>query len=511
MSLARRIAGGGERARVNTIPASQMPLALALLGQKGFTGRRITVETALKLDIVLACIRLLSETIGAMPLRTFRRDAGGNKVAILTHPTTRLLNRPNPEMPRETFWGLVMTHLASWGEAFLGKEILGDRVIALWPIEPDRVEVKRVNGVKEFWVTPADGVGEPKRYTQADVIHIIGFTLDGLRGVSVIGLMREAVSSGLAIDEYVGRFFGNQGMPPMVLQTDEELDDEARGRLVRDWKRKYGGLTNVGKVPVLEKGLKIQEITLPWKDLEFIGLQQLSSRKIARAFRVPASMVDAEEGQGKGLQYRTLEGDNMNLITHTARPWLGRIAGSLMLDFDLFPAASPMECEHVYDDLLMLDAKTKAEVRQIETGGKAWKKPSEIRAEDGLPPDQELDELAVAPPTPPAPAEPPAKPAEPPARDAPIVIPVVMQQPAQRNQPVDLTPVGDALARMTEALQANAEKPLPPVHLHVDKGAIPIELSARFAVELAEAVQRGDQEIELPDGRRMRLRSVSAD
>lgn len=409
MSFTRRLirAGIEERKKPFAPPDREWLHTAIVRPEKTWTGADIDIEASMRLDVVLACIRLLSETIGAMPLRTVRRDADGHKRPVPNHPTAKLLNRPNPELPATSFWGLVMTHLAGWGEAFLGKELGPLGVKALWPIEPERVDVERVNGVKRFWVRPKDGVGPAELYTPLEVIHILGFTIDGLRGASVVGLMREAVATGLAIEEYVGRFFGNSGVPPFVLEADHELDDKARGRLLRDWKKKYGGLNNAGKVPVLEKGLKVKEISLPWKDLEFIGLQQLSARKIARAFRVPASLIDAEEGKGKGLQYRTLEGDNMNLLTHTCRPWLGRIAGSLMLDADLFPRNSPIECEHVYGDLLMLDAKTKAEVRKIETGGRPWRLPSEIRDEDGLDPCPELDELALRPPPTPQPPEEP--------------------------------------------------------------------------------------------------------
>ena len=388
MSFVRRLAGAPvqERAHYEQLE----PNWLHQLFGKSAAGKTVTVETAMQLDAVVGCVRLVSETVGAFPLKTYEeRDEGEVRREVRKHPTYELLHRrPNPEHPPVTFWGLAATHLLTWGDAFIGKSFgRGNRVERLWTVHPQRVEVKRENGRKLFIV---DGDYE-QPYTSDEIIHVLGFTLDGMRGLSPIGMAREAIGAGLAIDEYTNRFFSNSALPIGVLETDQTLSDDAQKRVRRDWERRHKGVRNAAKVAILEEGLKFHALSLPLKDLEFVALQNLSARKIARIFRVPASMIDADADSGKSLTYRTVENDNLQFLIHTIRPWLKRIAQSLALDQDLFPPGSGLMCEHVVDDLLLTDAKSQNEAYATATGGKPWMRPSEVRRKKNMPPDPELD------------------------------------------------------------------------------------------------------------------------
>lgn len=361
----------------------------ALGAAQSFTGESITVEKSMQVDAVVACVQLLSGTVGAMTLKVYKGEVDGERSPVGKHPLTELFGRrPNPEMSPIVFWSVVMTNLLTEGDAFLGKTTYSDvdgrrpRIGELWPIRPQRVVVKREGGVKKFVI---DG-NHQEPYTRKEIIHVQGPSLDGVRGLSPIGLAREAIGAGLAVDEYTNRFFRNSAMPVGVLETDQELTDDAQKRLKRDWSRRHGGLKNAGKVAVLEQGLKFHAISLPLKDLEFVALQQLSAAKIARMFRVPASMIDAQAQQGKGLHYSSTANDDLQFLKHTVRPWLLRISQALMMDEDLFGDPT-LFCEHEPKGLLQLDALTQAQVRQIEAGNKPWKLPSEIRGEDHMPPE----------------------------------------------------------------------------------------------------------------------------
>jgi phage portal protein BeeE len=64
-------------------------------------------------------------------------------------------------------WRLVMLHLNTWGNAYLGKKFAGGQVVELWPIRPDRVRVARTNGVKQFFLRDAYGRELPTRTPRA--------------------------------------------------------------------------------------------------------------------------------------------------------------------------------------------------------------------------------------------------------------------------------------------------------------------------------------------------------
>jgi phage portal protein BeeE len=64
-----------------------------------------------------------------------------------------------------------------------------------------------------------------------------------------------------------------------VLTTEQKLTPESANRMAQDWREKKGGLQNVGKIVVIEQGLKYQATTLPAQDASSRPRATCRSRK----------------------------------------------------------------------------------------------------------------------------------------------------------------------------------------------------------------------------------------
>ena len=105
---------------------------------------------SLALPAVFHAVRKISETAGAMPLMTYRRQADGRDRAE-RHPAYSLLHdTPNENESAVEAWTRVFAHLSGWGECFMGKGRTLGSVSALYPIEPARMMVDRRNGVVTY-------------------------------------------------------------------------------------------------------------------------------------------------------------------------------------------------------------------------------------------------------------------------------------------------------------------------------------------------------------------------
>jgi HK97 family phage portal protein len=370
---------------------------LSFFGARSQAGKTVSVESALGLAAVYSCIAVRTDTVAALSLLTYQRDGKGSRREAVSDPTYKLLRlRPNPEMTAATCWGLVETHMSAWGEFFLGKTFVGNRVAELWPIRPDRVEVERKDGVKLYWIRDGYGVRSKVPYTSNEIIHGIRFTLDGLRGLSPIGLAREAFGAGLALDEYLNKFWSEGAILSGVLSTDKEMNDDTARRLERRIRQRLNqGTRRAWRMPVLEEGLQYQPIALPLKDAQFVELQKWTLETAARVIRVPLSMVNAATSDSS-LKYSTVEGENLQYLTHHIAPGLIRIEQALAADQHLFPTMERYP-EFLVDTLLRADAKVRAEVFSIATGRRPWMRGSEVRPAYNLPEDDTIDELAPAP------------------------------------------------------------------------------------------------------------------
>jgi HK97 family phage portal protein len=103
-----------------------------------------------------------------------------------------------------------------------------------------------------------------------DVLHLRGLSSDGIIGYSPIAIHREKMGLTNAALEYRARFFTNNAQPGGALRTQKVLGDTAYKRLEKFWEEKHGGLSNAGRVAILEEGLEWQSIGMPAQDMQYI-------------------------------------------------------------------------------------------------------------------------------------------------------------------------------------------------------------------------------------------------
>ena len=226
------------------------------------SGKTVNEFTAMQTTAVYACVRILAETLAALPLQLYRYTPGG-KERVYDHPLYHLLHdEPNPEMTSFIFRETLMSHLLIWGNAYA--QIIRDRlgrVQGLYPLRPDKMTICRDDRGQIFYLYTKTGDENPnvKPYGQValqkeEVLHIPGLGFDGLVGYSPIAMARNAVGMTMACEEYGASFFANGASPSGVLEHPGVLKDPAK---VRDsWNAVYRGTGNAHKVAVLEEGVR---------------------------------------------------------------------------------------------------------------------------------------------------------------------------------------------------------------------------------------------------------------
>jgi HK97 family phage portal protein len=188
-------------------------------GAKTKSGSSVSEISAMRLAVVWACVRILSEDTASLPLHLYRRLPGGGKERATEHPMYRLLHdQPNPEMTAFSFREAYAAHLVSWGNAYAEKELgtgrIGrDTVIALWPITPNRVTVRRnikkqveykisfsmSSGIFSMDAMSNAGTTENVTLPKRNILHTPGLGFNGLIGYSPIAMPREAIGLGISL------------------------------------------------------------------------------------------------------------------------------------------------------------------------------------------------------------------------------------------------------------------------------------------------------------------------
>jgi HK97 family phage portal protein len=357
------------------------------LGALSSSGIVVSHETAIKVSAVYACVKVLAETVAALPLFVYkRRDDGGKEKDVSHYLHWPLHYEPNRWQTSYEWREMLMGHVLLRGNAYC--EIIPSKAgLQLVPKNPDLMNVVRLpNGRIRYTERKQDGTD--RIISTDNIFHLRGLSSDGIKGLSVIGLMREAVGVAMATESYASRFFSRNAQPRGVLETDAELSETAEDRLKAGWHKAYAGVEKSHSTAVLQQGLKWHQISISNEDSQFLETRKFQVNDIARWFRVPPHMI----GDLEKATYSNIEFQSIDFVVHTMMPWLKRWEAALHRD--LFANKEDYFAEFLVEGLLRGDAKARAEfyASGITNG---WLKRNEVREKENMNPEDGLDEFLV--------------------------------------------------------------------------------------------------------------------
>lgn len=391
-------------------------------GGASAAGKTVNAETALNLSAAWACVRLLSETIGAMPLPLYERLEDGGRQPAKDHWLYGLLHdQPNADQTPAEFWEGMVAALCLWGNALARKEMgRGGRILALQPFSPELASVRRLaSGRLEYRYTQH---GREWVLDEDQVFHVRGFGTDPAWGLSPIAFARQSMGLAMAADEAAAKIFANGLISSGFIETQKFLSKEQRAQF-RESLEKFQGAQNAGKLMTLEGGFAFKPLSISPEDMQMLESRAFNVEEVCRWFRVPPFMVGHTT---KSTSWGTgLEQQNIGFLTYALAPYLTRIQQRVRLSLLPAPERGRYYAEHNIEALLRADSAGRAQFysTMAQNGGITR---NEIRVRENLPkmPGGDvltvqsnlvpLDQLGK---TPPAPAPPTASQPEPPPVD----------------------------------------------------------------------------------------------
>lgn len=369
---------------------SMMDAQAGMVGPVTHAGVNIGEETALKSSAVYACVRLLAWSVGSLPFHVYRRAERG-KEKNYDHPLYRLLHdEPNPEMTSFTYRSTLMSHITLWGNGY--SEITKNRngvPVALWPIPPWRVEVRRTKAGGLFYRVKLQG-GKKKDIPRNRMFHLLGLSTSGDIGLSVVGAARESIGLSLAAEEFGARLFGEGTNVGGIASHPGSLSETAHRNLRESLKDKYSGLGKAHKIMLLEEGMQFEKIGIPPEDAQFLQSRKFQIAEIARIYNVPLHLIQEHENSttwGSGIEQL-----NIGFVIHSLRPYL--VNWEQEVKRKLFPEDDENFAEFSVEGLLRGDSQTRADLytRLFQTGAIT---PNEIREFENKNPYSGGDEFYV--------------------------------------------------------------------------------------------------------------------
>lgn len=335
-----------------------------------------TFDRAMTLSAVFACHKILAETVASLPLEMFMFDSKRNRSQIFDHQLAKLFrNKPNDDQTSVEFKETFMLNLMS-GNVYVRKYYYHKELNQLVVINNASCDPKlNTQGKKEYHITYFDGKKEI--LTDKEIWHVKLFGT-GLIGMSPLAYGARSIAIGLAADDKVGRIMENGAKPSGALSTDKALKKEQRDSLRQEMTDMVQG--EDWFLPVLEGGLKFEQISLTPEDIELLLTRKFTVEEVCRFYGVPSVLINDTTGSttwGSGI-FELVEA----FYKFGLRPYFERIEESARVNLLERAYWDDYEFEFKIKDLLRASftARVANNKTLIESGQKTI---NEIRREEG--------------------------------------------------------------------------------------------------------------------------------
>ena len=328
--------------------------------QLGALGVPISPERAESLDAYFACQRVLAESVGILPLITYRRLANGGKERAVEDPRYDLLRwQPDGRTTAQNFYEMIVLHLIRRG-AFTALKVRGadGGLERLVPLHPDRVKAQELPG-GELAYQYRDQRGVLHVYSAPQVFRVTFMTLDGVQPMSILAAAGRNARLGLEAEHYAQSAFTNDPTSQLAIinKTGFKLEKEREAFRQSIITRSTGA--NRHKPLIIEGDGDVKQLSLSMEELQLLATRTFSLRALARIFRVPLHMVgDLERATFSNIEHQAIE-----FVTLDLTPWLVRIEQAFKLQ--IFPLEPELFSEFLTDALLRGDIKTRYEAYNI--------------------------------------------------------------------------------------------------------------------------------------------------
>ena len=340
-----------------------------------------TVDTSLSISAFFNGVDIISNDIAKLPKSVFLKD-GENRIKFIDHPADYLLsNSPNELMTSFDFWKVIVLSVILKGDGYAliqrnAQSGIEEKFIFLnyEDVKPKRTGLTMVYDVKEYGIIAAE-----------DMIHIKGFSLDGVTGTSVVKWAAKSLGISLDTQEYASEVYKYQGAGHGVIETDKPVTATNKKAIEEGFVNKMSSSERF-KVPMLDEGMKYKSISLTPAESMFLETNRLAVIECCRWLNLaPVKIKDMSAGS-----YLNIYQQGIEHVQDSILPWVVRIEQEV--NKKLFTKESKAYYKMNINALLRGDLTSKKEYYTAMVGFGIYT-PNEIRELEELNPIEGLNQI----------------------------------------------------------------------------------------------------------------------
>lgn len=271
-----------------------------------------------------ACVKVLAESVGKLPLKLQKATDGKGIQPMREHRYYRMLaERPNRHMGASTFWSLMefcRNHYGN-GYAYIDDQG-GETTPQLWPLDPSCMQIVYDDALMfskdgpevYYYYSTKNG---RRVFLAEELLHFKSFqTVDGLVGVPVREQLAATIKGNNQAQALVNKLYENGMTAKAVLQYTSNLNDanvEAMTKGIQEYldgKNKVKGVDTLIPLPL---GMSLTPLNMKLTDSQFFEIKQHSALQIASAFGVRPYQI----GDYTKTSYASAEAQQLSFLIDT--------------------------------------------------------------------------------------------------------------------------------------------------------------------------------------------------
>ena len=278
-------------------------------------------ERAISEATYFACMKVLSESIGKLPLKLLRYNDKNGVETARKHPLYYVLHdRPNPYMTATTFWSTVEYNRNHYGNSYVWIQGAG-KDMKLWILPSTQVTVyyddaKILADQPDIYYVYSGG-GRMYRFGSEEVLHFKSSnSLDGILGISVQDQLKATIGGGVKSQKMLNKMYSSGFTAKAVLNYTGSLSDANVQELVKMTEAyAKGELSNEGveNIIPIPLGFSLNPLNVKLADNQFVEVRQYTALQIASAFGIKPYQI----GDYTKSSYASAEAQQLSFLVDT--------------------------------------------------------------------------------------------------------------------------------------------------------------------------------------------------
>lgn len=301
-------------AEIDTSTTEGQLLYAALVGNS-----TLTVDEAMQIPAVAACVRLIADTVSMVPFKLYKVNQDEIQLEeVPDDPRVQLVNKD----PKDTLdatqlkKAIVRDYLLDKG-GYVYVDKVGNKVRSLRYVEPGRVSFNwNADPIfKDYDILVNGGTYKPYQF-----LKILRNTKNGYKGVGIVEEQAKPLMVAYRILKFQDSLMQTGGMKKGFVKSPKHLTDVAIKALKDAWARLFS--TNSENVVVLNDGLEFQEASESSTEMQINENVSTLTKQICEIFGVPVQLLNREVGSAS-------EEDRIVFIQYCIQPILTAIENAL--------------------------------------------------------------------------------------------------------------------------------------------------------------------------------------